>query len=323
MRYLERSDGFEGFLDQLNAATRSITEPTLSQVPPSSAQIVGLPRSGTTVLYQLLARTGTVGYPSNVMAFFHRNPWVGAMLQERLAANGPTLSLNSVAGRTPEPLDPHEFGYFWRRVCGHSSNSLSQDRDPLPPGQLQRELDLVAAVFERTVVYKNFLALAHATTMRHDMDRMLFISVERDRLDAAASLLHVRRRLEVPDDQVFGTAPESLRPDVGDPVTTVARQIVALRQQQENCRFDAAGDSMVIQYADLIRHPRAVVSDVLDFLGAPTDRVGTVIPEELSPGAGAAGLSADVLKDLRAALDHEDRTGPLGPAPLDVTERTS
>jgi hypothetical protein len=186
------------------------------------------------------------------MAFFHRAPWVGAMLQRRLVSNDPTISLSSLAGRTSEPLDPHEFGYFWRRVCGHSTNSLTQDLNPLRPTDLQHELDLVADVFERPVVYKNFLGLAHAPEMRRDLQRMLFISVERDPLDAAASLLDLRDRLSIPDDRVFGTAPVRFCPDPSDPISTVARQIASLTRQQATCDFAINSDSIVVRYSDLV-----------------------------------------------------------------------
>ncbi|QGN32795.1 sulfotransferase [Microlunatus sp. Gsoil 973] len=323
MRYLAHSDGFEDFLAQLNRVSQSIPEPALSATPASTVQIVGLPRSGTTVLYQLLARTGAVGYPSNLMAFFHRAPWVGAVLQQRLTGSDPTISLSSLAGRTPEPLDPHEFGYFWRRACGHSTNSLDQDLNPLRPADLQHDLDLVADVFGRPVVYKNFLALAHAPAMRRDLKRMLFISVERDPLDAAVSLLALRSRLGVPDDQVFGTAPALFCPDPRDPITTVARQIALLTRQQATCGFAVNSDSIVIRYTDLVDQPRRVISDLMDFLQCTTNRLNAVIPEKLPSGAGASRLPGDVPERLRKSIERTERELSHDGSEDAATERTS
>ncbi len=262
MRYRPRSDDFESFLGALNDAALQLPPPVQGDAPPS-AQITGLPRSGTTILLQLLARTGRVGYPSNVMAFFHRAPWVGARLQTQLALSGPTLSMGSIGGRTREPLDPHEFGYFWRRVCGHSSNSLARDLDPPSYPEVQAELDAVAAVFGRPVVYKNFLALAHAQEMRHGLDRMRFIVVERDRVEVAASLIMLRSQIgAAPDDLIGvqtgrGNQPQTL-------VDRVAQQVVDLDRRQRECGFADADDALLVSYDALTADPRAEVGRVLD-----------------------------------------------------------
>lgn len=301
MRYLDRNEGFELFLAGLNEAVASLPPPDVPQQVPGSLQITGLPRSGTTLLYQLLARSGAVGYPSNVMAMFHGVPWVGARLQVQLAAAEPTISSRSTAGRTPEPLDPHEFGYFWRRVCGHSSNSLRQDLRPLPPEALQQELDLVASVFGRPVVYKNFLALAHGSRMLAELERMHLVVVRRPLRDVAASLFQLRRRLGTPSDAPLGVQPEEPGPGV-TVEDRVAWQVTRLAARMDALLVSDAGVKGV-SYRDLCHRPREVVTQVLEGLGRPMERAD-VIPRELQPGAGFAGLDPDDQKLLARALER-------------------
>lgn len=305
MRYEPQSDTFEGFLNGLNDAAAHMKMSDGLSPPGLSAQIVGLPRSGTTVLLQLLAASGAVGYPSNVMAFFHRAPWVGAMLHTRLAASGPTLSMESLAGRTREPLDPHEFGYFWRRISGHSANSLVADLEPTPPEQAQVELDAVAAVFGAPVVYKNFLALAHASNMRAHLERQRFISVVRSAEDVAGSLLALRKQIGAGPEHPVGVqatqvndrqaATESIE-------TTVARQVVDLEGRQRACEFDKHQDALTLSYTDLVGDPRGVVGSVLEFLGVEAPDL-TALPRTLPPGRGLESLPEAQRRQLRAELE--------------------
>lgn len=303
MRYLAHDQSFESFLDDLNAAAGSMPVPALGEGRFVSAQMLGLPRSGTTIALQLLAATGAVGYPSNVMAFFHRAPWVGARLQRQLAAARPAISFTSVAGRTAEPLDPHEMGYFWRRVCGHSANSLVRDLPPEPVAEVQHQLDLVAAVFEAPVVYKNFLAIQHATEMRATWERARFIVVRRDVRDVAASLLTVRRRLGVAADAPFGVQPVT-DPAVGaDEFRTVADQVIALEEAIEANDFAAHDDACVVTYTDLSQDPRGQVERLLSFLGAGPVRDPGALPATLPAGAGFAALDPTDQRRLAEALD--------------------
>ena len=313
MRYEPRSGVFETFLDDLNDSATQLAVPSGLGAPGITAQVVGLPRSGTTVLLQLLAATGAVGYPSNVMAFFHRAPWVGAMLQTKLAAAGPTLSMTSLAGRTPEPLDPHEFGYFWRRLCGHSSNSLVADIDAPPPERAQAELDAVSAVFGRPVVYKNFLALAHAQQMREEIERLRFVNMVRPAEDVAGSLLALRRRIGAASHDRVGvqTDPPGETPGQDEPVELrIARQVVQLERFQDECGFDDHADSITLSYQELVSEPRRCVLRVLELLGIEPI-AADVLPPTLAPGGGFATLPAPDRRRLQDALDQA-RSEPRG-----------
>ena len=305
MKYLSHDQGFEEFLSNLNDAAATIPPPHWEGTLPLSAQITGLPRSGTTLLYQLLARTGAVGYPSNAMALFHRVPWVGARIQTQLAATGPTLSLRSIGGRTPEPLDPHEFGYFWRRVCGHSANSLVRDLEPPPVAEVQRELDLVAAVFGKPVVYKNFLALAHASWMLTELEGMRLVLVRRPEEDVAASLLQLRRRLGTPDSAPLGVDPgDPAAPEqAGTVEDRVARQVVSLVRRIEDAGLAGTVGVETVDYAQLCAEPRPVVARLLAALGSETTEPAGV-PDRLDPGPGFAGLDPADRDALARALER-------------------
>ena len=76
--------------------------------------VLGLPRSGTTLLSQLLAYCLDAGYVNNFAARFWLAPVHGIRLARLIAADAEPPSFESDYARTKSLLDIHEWGYFWR-----------------------------------------------------------------------------------------------------------------------------------------------------------------------------------------------------------------
>lgn len=302
MDYLQKSETFEEFLTRLNATLLPHFPSRPTNTPRHDfCQIVGLPRSGTTILYQLLARTRSVGYPSNVMAPFWQVPVVGARLQRQLSSSKPTLSMQSVAGRTSEPLDPHEFGYFWRHALGHSANTLRPDHEGWPWERLQDTLDAVCEAFDSPTVYKNFLALHHASKMRGHLQRSKFLVLVRDPRDVAASLWSVRQRIGVPEEATFGVDPETKAH--GDLVDRIIEQVHVLEGARSELLSQGCSDTLAVDYGELCRAPRHVTQAVLEFLGVtPDDEALELVPEALPTGQGRSTAPDAVLSRINASL---------------------
>ena len=79
--------------------------------------IIGAPRSGTTLLSQLLSSSGLFGYINNFIARFWTAPTLGALIYKTVLDHEcrGNSSLQSHLGVTENLHEPHEFGYFWRR----------------------------------------------------------------------------------------------------------------------------------------------------------------------------------------------------------------
>lgn len=303
--YEPKSDSFESFLNDLNSAVSlGMGDFPPPAMPHQTAQIVGLPRSGTTIIYQLLALTGRVGYPSNVMALFWENPTIGARIQKHLATSQPTLGMRSVAGRTVEPLDPHEFGYFWRNALGHSRNSVVADQEPTPWDQLQSTLDAVTGVFDSPTVYKNFLALAHIDAFRANLERQKYLVVLRPQYDVALSLIAVRRSIGISDSADFGLAVEGIAPDA-PLVHRVATQVRSLQELLLSARFDQDSDALLIDYPAICRNPKVGIGEVLEFIGADRHTGWDAkLPDSLPLGKTPAGVTPAEAEQLATLLSE-------------------
>ena len=79
-----RKDGrYEALVARMNADVAALPPPSGAPRRPV-VFVVGVPRSGTTLTYQVLAATGAFAYPSNVVARFWRRPGHGVRVQRLL-----------------------------------------------------------------------------------------------------------------------------------------------------------------------------------------------------------------------------------------------
>jgi LPS sulfotransferase NodH len=160
--------------------------------------VVGAPRSGTTLLSQLLAYCLDVGYVTNVAARFWRAPLHGIRLSRVLVGAGVERPFESDYARTPSLGGIHEFGYFWtswlqKLTFDDVVDAESREGDIDWRG-LRLTLANVQRQFDRPMVAKNVLGAHHARRLTETLGKVLWVVIERDRLDTAVSILDARVR---------------------------------------------------------------------------------------------------------------------------------
>ncbi len=112
--------GEERFLESFNDFLGSREKEFMKQDGPGYPNIFifGAPRSGTTLLSQVLALCLDIGYIDNLIARFWKAPLQGIRLSKILLQDLRRTDFSSVHGVTIDLTEPHEFGYFWTRWLG-------------------------------------------------------------------------------------------------------------------------------------------------------------------------------------------------------------
>lgn len=254
------------------------------------AFIVGPPRSGTTLLYQLLARYLEVAYPSNFMARFWMAPTVGAWLdRRRRGGRRRTIALESDYGRTRGPSSPHEFGWFWRhRMPVEGCDALSDEElATVDADRLRDELTAMAGIFGRPLVWKNINFTDYHVVWLHGLlPDARFIRIERDPVAVALSILGARRRhygdpmrwwsLRPRDVDAWRDAPwaEQIAHQIRDADGALSAQTAAL----------PAAAVARLTYEELVRDPRRSIAGLAEFLGAGIRDPAALERLELEPG---------------------------------------
>lgn len=143
--------------------------------------VVGPPRSGTTMLTQVLAYALKTGYITNIAARFWHAPTIGVRLSQVVLGDDPAGSLlglffYSEGGRTIRGGGIHEFGYFWKRM-NWESPALHQ-------------VCQIQACFERPLVMKGIYPARHVDIVREYFgDAVMFVSIERPFRDTLLSCI--------------------------------------------------------------------------------------------------------------------------------------
>lgn len=171
-----------------------IHQPNISTPP---LFILGVPRSGTTLAYQLITYKFQVGYVVNAHNLFFGCPKLTSLLLHPFLKR-PRPVFESSYGRPKYQLSPAETGAFWRNwflpddVLGHyipPTNISSKAKIELP-----KTLASLQHIHQRPMVFKSvYLSLA-AGTLAQIFPNARFIMVTRDILCNCQSLLFARKK---------------------------------------------------------------------------------------------------------------------------------
>ena len=159
--------------------------------------IIGPPRSGTTLLYQVLVDRYAFGYFSNWMAQFPRSPIAASWLHKlRSRTKGPPGDYTSEWGTTKGPMGPHETGSFWYRWFPNG------DQVYVPAGatpksslvELRQEVAGMSRVFGASMIFKNVYNSMRIAPILEAFPEACFIVCRRNPVENARSLLKGRIR---------------------------------------------------------------------------------------------------------------------------------
>lgn len=287
--------------DQLAAFDRDL-DPAHAEGGPGLF-VFGVPRSGTTLLYQLIAYATDAGYVTNVAARFWRAPLVGLRLARALEP-GTRPAFRSRVGRTREATGVHEFGYFWTRLFGYEGQEVrgEDDIEDWRWEEIEREVRRIHREFGGPVVHKNLTYAFHLPRFARVFPDGVFLYLERDPVETGLSILETRER------ELGGRSGWwSVRPLGGDieargltPEREVAEQIAALRTRYERgLETVPAARVLRLRYRELCADPGGVLERVSERLGDGL----SLVRESPGPFEVRARPEDDAWRAMAAALD--------------------
>lgn len=272
--------------------------------------VVGAPRSGHTLLSQVLAATGGFGYITNLMARFWEAPSIAARIERALEAQAgaDTGSFTSVLGATPSWSGPHEGGNFLRRWIPFSDTHRA-DIDAVEDdtaSQIRREVSGLEDVYRRPIFLRNLVYGLNLDLVRQVFDDALVVHCVRDVVFQAQSILIARERIAGDRNAWWSLRPAEYHRIVGLPAwEQVVAQIYYTRRAVEAGSAGVPISRRVeIRYEELAADPRSVAGRVLRWVescGGPAWS-GTLdrIPRSLG-SRNVTRLGEDDLGRLRAA----------------------
>lgn len=228
--------------------------------------VVGVPRSGTTLLTQLIVDHFDVGYISNAVSTYWRCPLMGLMWNPLAKAGN--HEYDSFLGQTEGKNAPNEFGYFWQWWMKHDTHDdLDEEHlDRIRWEKIRAEITALSCYLERPLVFKNLVYFNYKISrIASEFPRSKFIYVTRDPVFTVQSILEARRKRYGTVNEWWSIRPanvhllKNLEPEeqVAAQYADVSRAISRALDQLDKSRW------LTVRYEDI-----GNVSDILSQLSA-------------------------------------------------------
>lgn len=250
--------------------------------------VVGVPRCGSTLMMQWLARTGRFAYPTNLLSRFYGAPFLGAKIQQLLTAPeynfrdelfdfSGEISFSSSLGKTQGALAPNEFWYFWRRFTPNTEPQYLNNEmlSEFNSAGFVAELAALESVFDKPWAMKGLILELNIPFLSSILDKALFLFVRRHPFYNVQSLLQSRMQYFGNDRAWYSIKPQEFEAlkDL-DPFEQVAGQVYFTnRAIMEGLDRINAARTLTVKYEDFCQHPE----QVFELIQAKLEQQGTPV----------------------------------------------
>ncbi|MEM1329464.1 MAG: sulfotransferase [Planctomycetota bacterium] len=290
--------------------------------------VVGPPRSGTTLLYELLITRFRFAYISNLAHRLYRAPAAATMLGRGVVSRWQGR-FESRYGHVAGWGAPNEGGWVWQRWIPEEHTLTEVELNGRDLDTLVRTMNSISQVMSAPFINKNVMLGVQMRLLDHLFPGCSFVEITRDPVANARSMLRARR-----EDGGEGGEREwiSVRPDGweafrdANPAEQVAAQVLLAsaqiaRDASEIERSSGKPRLCTVDYASLCARPREILDEVGSFLrstGRELENRGDVpdrfdhraAPEDEDTVRVRAGLEA-----VRRQLQTNEQLVASGDAP--------
>ncbi len=175
--------------------------------------IIGPPRSGSTILYQLVTSMLDVEYVDNLANLARNNPYLGSRLSKLFYAGVSHRNYTSEHGSTTggglhAPAEPLLF-YKWFPKDRHFTTV--SDLDPHQIGEFRKTIYAMINRAGKPLVIKNLSFSLRLQALREILPEAKYVVIRRDPLYTSQSILMAMRKVQHPEHQVWGILPRDFR----------------------------------------------------------------------------------------------------------------
>lgn len=256
--------------------------------------IIGPPRSGTTLLYQLLVQQFEVAYLSNAHHAFFGAPAVLERLVPRRLRRPPD-DQGSRFGVTHGWWAPSEAANFWYRFFPLKPHAVEPaDLEAERGRTLRRAIAALSRAAQAPMISKNVVCSVRVEAIAAFVPEMRFVVMYRDHLEVATSILAARKNAQGTYTNWWSVEPANIDElKQLPPERQVVEQVRAVEQAIDRARKVLSGERFIdVDYAELIADPRSVLDHLAGRLG-------------LTPRPGAPPLPQTFPRRDRNQLDPQ------------------
>jgi hypothetical protein len=233
--------------------------------------IIGAPRTGSTILYQILSNELSLLYIDNFIDVYHRNFLWAFKTSYKLFGDKPHNCFNSVHGSTWKCglHAPSECGDFWYQWLPREKHFVDfDDFNESIVENVQYELYSVINSFNKHLLLKNLNAGQRLRLLSKVCPDAKFIYVVRDKIDTASSILITRKKFNLGKGEWWSVKPGNYENLLKmDEHEMIINQIYNIEKQIfEDIKLFPAGNHITISYDEIIDDYKNIVSKIKKFI---------------------------------------------------------
>ena len=240
--------------------------------------IIGAPRTGSTLLYQLLTNNFNVLYINNLTSIFHKYLLCGLSLSDFLYKKKSHNCFNSFLGNTNlcGLNGPSECGDFWYQWLPREKHFINENDLPIESIEQIRKVVLSAINhWNKPFVFKNLNAGQRMRLIHRAFPDAKFISINRSPLFTAQSIWNARKSAGVSGNDWWSIMPKNFKKLLKlEPAQMIVAQIFFLEKQIQTDRKLFPKDNFItISYEKLCKYPDKTIEELTNIIGKDTDKL--------------------------------------------------
>lgn len=301
---------FERMLLEANEAWAPLEARLVAEAPPPRVPLLVIcypPRSGSTMLGQMLARTRAFNYVTNHMARYWEAPYLAGLIEKKIGLRQVPFpsEIRSAFGVTFGPTEPHEFGFFWNKWLVFEEGTHRIAEALMPDKRVEafrRELWAMMSLYDQPFFLKSDLVGLNAAYFGRMFNDIVYVVLKRDPLFVAQSIYQARMQLYANPAVYWSTRPSN-RPDRPEhsPAEQIALQIKGIYQDIYRDLRTSGARFIEVQYEALCQNPVEELSRILFHVGL--DESGLKDVEWRTNPGNRLYLPRNIIQELVRALN--------------------
>jgi hypothetical protein len=274
--------------------------------------IIGPPRTGTTLLYQLMVHGFELSYFSNLANMFHMSSCILSELGKRALREHPS-DFQSDFGYAKGLMAPHEGGKIWNRWfprAGREGFHYAGEGylSPKAKSEIRRVLAGIERIFGAPFINKNVKNSVRIRALGEIFSDAIFLHVKRDPLQVVSSILAARRKNCKSINDWWSVMPKEIGL-IRDKhyLEQVCGQFYYIEKDiEEDIHHIGEDQRFVLHYEDICQSPKRVMESIQSFLQTKGISLMTKrsVPDSFPLSKGDTGLESFEREGLNRVLSQ-------------------
>ena len=241
--------------------------------------VVGLPRGGTTLVYQVLAHCLDVSYSSNLMGLFPRSPITANRLCSPCLPDRPAADFRSYYGQSSRLSGSHDGFFIWNRWLGDDRYAPRTELSESEIASMREFFEQWTTTFSKPFLNKNNRNTSCIDLLARTLPSAHFLIVRRDPTAIVRSLIRAREQVQGDKRIPWGLLSSANSDHEHGHVDDVCGQVSLIQQRLDEQLEAIASDRIIeVTYENFCESPKSLIDRMVESIPGLRVANGVQIP---------------------------------------------